>query len=203
MMNKIMSLVPNSTNIYQYGSRVYGCNTDASDYDFIAIQDGLETKSEIIIDNINITVYNNTEFEKEIEQHEISIFECLFLPADKIVKEERKFEFNLSLPQLRKSISEKASNSFVKAKKKLIVAEDFAPYIGKKSLFHSFRIILFGIQIAKYGKIVDYSAANHLYNEIVLNESNDWNYYFNKYKQSHNELMTEFRKLAPKDAKLV
>ena len=55
---------------------------------------------------------------------------------------------------------------------------------GKKSLFHAIRIVMFGIQISKYGKIVDYSAANHIWEEINNNESTNWlEDYHSKYKK--------------------
>ena len=42
------------------------------------------------------------------------------------------------------------------------------------------------------------SCMNHLYDEIVLCESNDWEYYKNKYKPFYNSIKTEFRLCAPK-----
>jgi predicted nucleotidyltransferase len=71
-------------------------------------------------------------------------------------------------------------------------------YIAKKSLWHSFRIIYFGIQLATTGKIINYSEANYLYDDIVLNSSNDVEYYKQIFLKSHNELMTKFRLVAPK-----
>jgi hypothetical protein len=122
------------------------------------------------------------EFIDKIQEHEISVLECLFLPKCMVVKESEKFVFNLDLSKLRKSISQKSSNSFVKA---------------KKSLFHSL-IIIFGIQMAKNGKIINYSEANKYWNEIVLCENNNWDYYKNKYKPIYNNLITEFRKVVLK-----
>ena len=85
----------------------------------------------------------------------------------------------------------------MKAKKKLIVEKDYDPYIGKKSLFHSLRIILFGIQIAQYGKIINYEEAN-IYYDIVKSEIIEWEYFKKKYQPIYNNLKTEFRKLAEK-----
>jgi hypothetical protein len=58
----------------------------------------------------------------------------------------------------------KAGNSFAKAGKKLDVEKEH--YKGKKSLFHSLRILMFGIQIAKAGRITNYGEANDLWKEI-------------------------------------
>ncbi len=81
----------------------------------------------------------------------------------------------------------------MKCKKKLTVEKDYNPYIGKKSLWHSFRILMFGIQMLETGKIYDYSCANFLYDEIVNNPENDWNYYKEKYQKLYNSYKSKFR----------
>jgi hypothetical protein len=107
--------------------------------------------------------------------------------------EKHKFHFKLNNSLLRNEISAKSSNSWVKASKKLTVEKN-SEYIGKKSLWHSLRIVIFGIQIATKGKIVDYTAANYLYNEIINSGNDDWSYYKDKYQSVFNGLCTEFRK---------
>ena len=186
-------------NVYQYGSRVYDTNTDESDYDFIVVGKSSEPILGHCSFNVNCTQYNVECFNQMVKDHEISILECLFLPDKFVIKEELPIDFELDLPTLRKSISTKASHSFVKAKKKLIVEKDYDRYAALKSLFHSFRIIEFGIQIAKYGKIIDYTAANHYFIDIFHMDKPDWNKLKSIYKPLHNKLMTEFRKLAPKE----
>ena len=187
------------SNIYQYGSRVYGCNSSCSDYDVIMVSEYYEGKAELDEDEISCTLYGITQFKEQLKKHEISALECLYLPEDKVLKSWINFDHKISLPALRKSISAKASNSFVKAKKKLTVKKDYDKYIGLKSLFHSLRIIMFGIQIATHGKIIDYTAANDYWSSILSEPQSDWEYLKAKYKPIHNQLMTEFRKLAPKE----
>jgi len=133
-----------------------------------------------------------------LDEHEISALECLFLPPSPpfVMLNKLNYEFKLDLPKLRKAISHKSSNSFVKCKKKLEVEHDY--YIGKKSLWHSLRMLMFGTQIAKFGEIVNYCEANKFWKEIVMSERNDWLYFKEKYQPIFNELSTEFRKVAPK-----
>lgn len=185
-------------NVYCYGSRVYNTHSSESDNDYIVVRNQKEDR----IDNISIngndyTFYSIDGFKKAIREHEISVLECLFLPKDKVLKKTINFNLDLDKRLLRHSISQKASNSWVKAKKKLIVDKDYEPYIGKKSLFHSLRIILFGIQIAEKGYIYNYEIANKYLNDI-LNEENNWDVLKNKYQKIRNGHMTEFKKLAPK-----
>jgi predicted nucleotidyltransferase len=185
-------------NIYMYGSRVYGCNLNG-DYDLIIVVTGENYCHQINRENIDATIYSEDLFVEKIKEHEISILECLFLPEDKVLLKRKDYSFDLDLSVLRSSISRKASNSFVKCKKKLTVEKDYSPYIAKKSLFHSLRILIEGIQIAKYQKIIDYSQANYLWEEIVNNKVNDWSYYKEKYQPLYNKLNSEFRIYAPKN----
>lgn len=184
-------------NIYLYGSKVYGCNPNG-DNDYIIIVDGENVEEQIISDEADFTLYSKDVFQQKVDLHDISALECIFLPKDKILKEEYKFSFELNLENLRKEASSKSSNSFVKCKKKLMSTDKKDIYIGKKSLFHSLRITMFATQIAKYRKIINYSEANDYWREIVYNEINDWEFYKNKYQPIANALNTEFRKLAPK-----
>ena len=114
--------------------------------------------------------------------------------------QDETFKMNIDHSALRREISARSSNSWVRCKKKLTVETDQSA-IAIKSLFHSFRIPMFGIQIAKYGRIVDYTEANDLwYNDIklLLLEDRSWNHVYDVYKGRHNALMTEFRKVAHK-----
>jgi hypothetical protein len=81
----------------------------------------------------------------------------------------------------------------VKCKKKLTVTEDFAPRIGKKSLWHALRILDFGTQILQHGKIINFQSMNHLYDEIVNNPCDDWEFYKHKYQPIYNALRSAFR----------
>jgi len=180
--------------VFPYGSRVYGTNSETSDYDYIIVSSiGYDPPKP------NITYYSKKEFQDKINEHEISALECIFLPGEYYQEISKQFTFELDLPKLRSSISSKASNSWVKAKKKFTIEKDKDIYIGKKSLFHSLRIIDFGIQIARYKKIVDYSCTNDIWFEIRDNPSEDYNDYKTKYQPIYNSKMTEFRKLAPKE----
>jgi hypothetical protein len=187
-------------NCYLYGSRVYSTHNSKSDYDYIIIMDEVDDKVDGLASSdgmLNATIYSVEAFVNDIKKHEISALECLFLSSDKVVKKEIDFTFNLDLTALRIAISSKVSNSWVKAKKKLIVAEDYNPLVAKKSVFHVFRILNFGVQIAKTGKIYDYTAANDYWNDISK-LPNDWNILKEVYQKQKNILESNFRLVAPK-----
>jgi len=184
--------------LYPYGSRVYGNFKPTSDFDFIAIIKK-KTNDQFSDNQININIFDIVGHQTRLINHEISALECFFLNKELILIEKQKFQFKLNLGILRNSLSAKSSNSFVKAKKKLTVEPDTPENLslGKKSLWHSFRILEFGIQIAKYNKIIDYSSCNDLFSEI-MNFSNDWSNLFEKYKRQYNQIHSEFVKIAPK-----
>jgi hypothetical protein len=177
--------------IYNYGSRVYGCNTDKSDYDYIVVVESYNDDLYYSVNtgDKNYTVYSEQMFIKQIKKHHISVLECIFQNANDTYR--RYFELNLS--QLRHSISSVSSNSYGKCKKKIAQGDI---YIGKKSLYHSIRILMFGIQIAKFGDIIDYSCAN-IISETVMGMSSDWDELHNKFRPIFNELKSNFKILAP------
>jgi hypothetical protein len=58
---------------------------------------------------------------------------------------------------------------------------------------------MFGTQLAKHGKIIDYSCANHYWEEIYTNPSLNWDDYKEIYQPIYNKLSTDFRLVAPKN----
>ena len=103
----------------------------------------------------------------------------------------------INVALLRESLSRKASNSWVKSKKKLQpLSPDYAPKIGKKSAWHALRIIMYGIQLATVGKIENIVCANGIYQSIM--QCGEWADIDLQFRQTYNSLSTEFRKVAPK-----
>lgn len=191
----------NAVSCFAYGSRVYGNFRKDSDHDFIIVVKN-KTEEQFSDNLININFFSVEEHQNRLNEHEISALECYFLPSEFVLKNEKIYNFKLDLQKLRHAFSAKSSNSFVKSKKKLTVelergVEKNPEDVGKKSLFHAFRIIDFGIQIAIHGEIKDYSSCNELFKEIMYSYS-DWNNLFENYKQKYNNICTDFRKLAPK-----
>ena len=192
---------PEVLNIYQYGSRVYNCFTDKSDYDYVVI---VTDDYKPFVDNIesgdnHFNFYKLSEWYDMVNRNTIETLECIFVDEKFRIKESIKFDITIDQVELRKSISKVCSNSYDKCRKKLIIEKDFAPYIAKKSLWHCIRILLFGIQCAKYRKITDYTEANKFYKDIVLNENNNWDYYKTNWHVFCNNLRTEFRKYSEKE----
>ena len=108
-----------------YGSRVYGTNNANSDYDYMAIVPSnrrADTGTEFRHGETNIHIYNLIDFQSQLDLHKIHALEAYFMPEGEVAK---IFWFTLDLPKLRCSLSEKSSNSWVKAKKKIEVEKDY------------------------------------------------------------------------------
>lgn len=202
IINEFKNLVNNDDNVvalYMYGSRVYKTNSPESDFDFIMVVENKENTitEKIISQHADVTVYNTSEFQKQIDDHEISVLECLFLDNEYKLKETCKWSFTLQLPQLRKSFSAKSSNSWVKAKKKLTIEEDYNLYVGQKSAWHAIRILQFGQQIATTGQINNYTESNALLSEII--KTKDWLSLDGNFRATYNNESTKFKLVAPKE----
>jgi len=193
-------------NVYIYGSHVYETDNETSDIDYIIVYEQDNDISDTLFGYAGNTVLNATlmspsYFQKRLDEHNIDTLECYFLRED-YKFESMKFNFNLDLDKLRRSISAVCSNSWVKCKKKLAQGDD---YVGKKSTFHSLRIADYGIQIAKEGKIVSYTKPYskllkvddymELMNDIM--RLNTWESIKSNYQEMANNIRSEFREVAP------
>ena len=181
-------------NIYVFGSQVYGNINSNSDWDFIMIANTPSTNQEIRSGDFNIHVMTEEQFLKNLKEHHSSSVEAFFTPKEFRLQEDVKFDWNPNIPSLRHSFSHISSNSWVKAKKKM---EQGDYYIGVKSLFHSLRIPIFGIQIAQTGSIYDFSVANYIHDKIFSKEWT-WNELDTEFRPLRNSILTDFRNLTTK-----
>lgn len=197
----------NVMSIFRLGSRVYGTHTPESDHDFIIIADKWFDARDI-----NIHVYTRTQFLASLINHEIQSLECLFLDPKHILKDdwkldrtcmENKINSTYSAEKLRTSISTIASNSWVKGKKKLIIAGDYDLHLAIKSVFHSLRIIDFGIQIATDRRISNYGSMNYVLEDLkkmseTMQRDELWQAIDTKYRSLYNQSSSKFKELCPK-----
>jgi hypothetical protein len=195
--------------VFQYGSRVYQTVDRFSDYDFIEIWS--DDPPDDVRSDADVTRLSYSQFRQLVEDHEISVLECVFSDSSKrqlfdgLPLDWNRFELNLE--KLRRSISAKSSNSWVKAKKKIEVEKDRNLRVAFKSLFHSIRILDFGIQIAVFGEIVNFSSMIELHDSIKtdcqslvfekLSFEEQWKFLHSKYSPIKKKYEHTFKKVAP------
>ena len=182
-------------NIYVFGSRVYGTNSQDSDWDIIIVGNNSVESIEIKHELYNIHVYTPKKFKEDLDWHTPKNLECIFAPDWAKLKEDIKFELKIDHAKLRHATSHVSSNSWIKAKKKLLAAEEYK--IGVKSLFHAIRIPMFSEQIATFGRIKDFQCANWIWNSISEKEW-VWEDLHKEFRELHKSVLTDFRKKAGK-----
>jgi predicted nucleotidyltransferase len=195
---------PQTLNVYRYGSIVYGTNKKDSDQDFVVIvsNDAIlpypHDEYQLSEDGCDFNVYTENRWLDMVMYNNIIALECCSLPSKFILKETRKFDLEIDLIALRIAISSIVSNSWVKGKKKFEVEADYNPLVAKKSIWHCFRILMFGIQACEYGKITDLTQANSMFDEI-MNGPDNWDYYKANYQEKFNNLKSQFKKYSEKE----
>lgn len=197
--------------IIEYGSSVYGTVTDKSDFDLICIVDSEEDIYEVLVyreHNLDLHLITFKTFEKLLNEHDIMALETYYqLPRSF----KALLDFDLNLDKLRRKVSAVCSNSWSKARKKLDIPEE-DDYLGLKSLFHSIRILSYGIDIARDGKIdfknvlinadtTEKISYSNLWNRILQKYESGWRWveFKKKYTPLQNSNATLFRLLAPKE----
>lgn len=203
MIDKLLeALMLVECSVIPYGSRVYGSHTADSDYDFhVILRDKVfakeDWKNKLAQRNLDLHVWSQSEFTEALNDHRVYALECINLPKSQWLRDGLSFAYKPSKKKLREEFSRVASNSWVKAKKKLIVEADYNEHIAKKSIFHSFRILDFGIQIAMHGSIIDYSSMNEILEELKTLPA-DWTAIDDTFRERHNKLASTFREVCPK-----
>lgn len=128
-----------------YGSSVYGLTNPLSDIDYMV----LLLKPEIPLDfdvPEDVDVWTVEQFVKKIKEHDLKALEVYYYYFD-FFYNQLEIDHTLVLDTLRRSVSATCSNSFVKAKKKILQGDT---YLGLKSYFHCIRILTMFIALAKY-----------------------------------------------------
>jgi len=201
--------------IYQYGSELYNTSDNKSDLDYcVIISDNVERNIFVRYNgyiqyetiDIDIHILTETRYKELVSQCNDMALSLYFQPYP-ILKYEYKTK--LDLFELRKSISTKANNSYVKAKKKLIVEKptDANFRLAYKSMFHSLRLLDLGIVIANIiinkekHIIYDFTSMGEnigYIKEVFSDNKNNWNNINKIFKPIFNEYASNFKKLAPK-----
>lgn len=188
--------------LYKFGSLVYGTAHENSDYDYVVILDvSGELYEHFENKDLDIHIFSTESYKAKLDEHDIMALETFFNPHP-IIK--YAVDFKLDLVKLRHKISAIVSNSWVKAKKKVLL-EDEDSFIGLKSLFHSIRILDLGIQLAEYGNgstiVIDFESSRHIWKEILGMHAKNHSIekILEHFKPQHNANASKFRMLAPKE----
>lgn len=143
---------------------------------------------------IDVQYVRESDFIDMIREHRIFALEAVF--QEDSLSDYKKY-FELDKWKLRQEFSAVSSNSWVKAKKKMTVEKDLDMRCGAKSLFHSIRLLMEAVQIARHGRITHYNCGVLLHKEIMddLKNGFKWEDFKEKYrpvwKEWHHTLIEE------------
>jgi hypothetical protein len=143
------------------GSHVYGTATAESDEDFAVVL----TKGHrdlVRRTGVNVVVHTSETFQAALGEQNIFALEMVFAPLQHRLKMDHKFYWWLDGPKVRASAIEKSVSDYNKAVKGPSMDDK-----AKKRLWHSLRVPVFAVQVQRAGAIVDFTAANSFYEDIM------------------------------------
>jgi predicted nucleotidyltransferase len=179
-------------NIYLFGSRLYKCHNEQSDYDFIVLVEGEYFFGSKLIetDLVNLNIYHLDYFNELLKENIVWAIMLYYIPPEFIFQENIKLDFKIRIPSLKKSTLMDASHNYAKAKR-LWFANDIKK--SKKNIVHGLRYLLLAKQLLELEKIVDFTAGNEFWRELMQNEWRDWDEIENKFKPLYGDLMHEIK----------
>lgn len=184
--------------IYPYGSRVYGTASETSDYDYIIVTKGAFLKSGAFKQNaissddrkIQAVLYSRTGFIDALNNYEIGAVECIFLDSSQVLLSKWPFRIQKwDTKEMVDKIIQKASASWHIASRQ---SKDGFKAIGKKGIFHSLRILMFGLQLKEHQTIYNYSEANEL--KLEMDSIPEDMFDDRAYLELRDELMQKLKK---------
>jgi hypothetical protein len=162
-----------------FGSQVYGTSRPDSDFDFILVGSALNAREEKISGNVNVHIHTTDVFKDDLMRHDIHNLECHFAPDWAKLQVKEPFDkFQLNTNKVKQSVLSESFSSWKKAKMKIHEGDI---HKGIKSLWHSLRMLMFGIDICTNGKITEWDRANSMWRVLDSCDQYEWSYFKKEY----------------------
>jgi hypothetical protein len=182
--------------IYQFGSRVYQSHTKDSDYDIFIIynDDSVDEIKESFEFNISGHLLNVKKFKESLDSHNAVVTPMLWIDEQFNIFENEELlnirkSFMIDLKKLERGFLREENVCLLKSKR--LYSSDKKKSL--KNLVHGIRYLMFALQIAKNGKIDDYTVANSYYHKIISLEFDSWQEYMNEFKEFYEKLHEELK----------
>lgn len=184
--------------MFRYGSQVYGTADENSDHDYIIVMKGAMLDNGAFRNNaisnedwsIQGVVYSRGGFLNAINSYEIAALECLSLDDSNIIVSKWPFKStNWNTKEMVKAIIRKASDSRHLSN---MQSKNGDKERAIRSMFHSLRILKFGLQLKEHQKIVNFQECNEMYKEFKNMNPEDFD--SRDYFPQFDKLLIELRK---------
>jgi len=202
--------------VFLVGSRLWGSATYNSDYDFIVVHRNAKMSPHATLHNgeIDASALHLVEFQKRVvEEHKFYELLCLWLPQEYRWKESNESaksnspltvslrnSFHLQPRTLFQSIDEETARDWRMAQK---YVQKGNVERGKKTIVHAFRLMLLATQLIRDGKLWDFHAAQHYYEQMRAEFACDWAHYAACYRPKFDELRSELLRLCVEPKKRI
>lgn len=175
---------------------MYGTAGPDSDHDYLVVLADPGQKQDLLFgDNVNVVVHGAKSFQAALDEPSVFAFEGAFAPPEHRLKEPvPPFSFKLDRKRLAESAAARSLSDYQKAQKRF--SDELTP--SKKKLFHSIRVPLFALQLARTGRIGDFAEAAEHYVEIFTHPSEDFADYERTYGPLRAALCDELAALGGK-----
>lgn len=178
------------------GSRVYGTAGPTSDDDFLVVLAKPGQKQDLAFaPGVNIVMHGLITFQQALDDQSVFALEGHFVPREHcLVAAKPPFKYTLDRKKLAVSAMEKSLADWQKGRKKFL--EEPGP--SRKKIFHSLRVPAFALQIAKTGKLTDFSVANAWFEDLMTGPDEDLAWYDDQFGKIRESLCAELAQLAGK-----
>lgn len=157
---------------FRVGSRVYGTAGPRSDHDYVVVLVHPAQRQDLLFaEGVNVTLHGVRSFEAALNDGSVFAFEALFAPPPHRLKEPvPPFSYRLDRKRLCESAVARSTSDYEKARNRF--SEEIDP--SRKKLFHSLRVPLFALELARTGKIANFAAAGEYFEDIMSHPSQDF-----------------------------
>lgn len=165
-------------NVWLFGSRAYGCATDASDYDFLFVVRGhdlFQTPRLIECKSFQINAYH-VAYLKYLIEHECVVWAslvCFMPPLLAATGEPLAIRFRLVKNALFQTTTAETAHNMSKAKRLFGLGDEKRAI---KNVFHAMRYASWAVRLAEMERIdiADLRAHNDSYNCAMARQWTDW-----------------------------
>jgi predicted nucleotidyltransferase len=202
--------VENIYCIFLFGSRLYNCHRETSDYDFISIVGGsyFDNSKLLESDGVNVNCYHIDYVKYLIRMNVVWVLmlcsqyfpqHCVYL---RNIELRFDFEHDFDLHCLKNTVHTDSAHNWAKAKKYCVQKGFRDEDISRKNVIHAIRHLRLALQLCRNHVIDDFECANDVWRELFIDVKQDfesweqqWNYYESQFGGIYYALVEELQSI--------